>query len=196
MILCVMRVSAQHAVISSSASSATQQNPVSEGYTLQPGDAIQITVYRQPDLTTSTRLGSDGMITFPLIGRVAVGGMNIATAQQTILKRLADDYLVNPQVSLTVLEYTKKHFTLLGQVAHPGAYDLPNEGKLTLLEAIGLAGGYTDYANPSRIVIKRRGVHGKDTVIKINAEKMAKEQAGSAFEIQPGDAISVPQGLF
>ena len=165
-------------------------------YVLQPSDVIQISVYRQPDLTTAVRLAADGSITFPLIGRVVLSGLIVQQAQDLLAAKLGADYLVNPQVMIVVVEYTKKHFTILGQVQRPGAYDLPVEGKLSLLQAVGLAGGFTRIASPSRIVVKRMMKDKKEKVIKIDAAKMANKTSDEECFIQEGDAITVPESYF
>ena len=73
---------------------------------------------------------------------------------------LAKDYLVNPHVNVNVTEYSKRRITILGQVQKPGSYDMPDREAVTLLQAIGMAGGYTRIADPSKITFKRRiGMH-------------------------------------
>jgi len=165
-------------------------------YVLQPSDVVQISVYREPDLTSVVRLAADGSITFPLIGRVVLSNLTVQQAQDLLVRKLGDDYLVNPQVMLVVMEYTKQHFTILGEVQKPGAYDLPVEGKLSILQAVGLAGGFTRIASPSRIVVKRKMKNKKETVIKINATKMANKTSDEEFLVQEGDAITVPESYF
>jgi len=165
-------------------------------YVLRPSDAVQISVYREQDLAIAARLAADGSITFPLIGRVVLSGLNIEQAQELLVRKLGEDYLVNPQVMVTVVEYTRQHFTLLGQVQKPGAYDLPVEGKMTLLQAVGAAGGFTRVANPNRITVKRVGKDKKEEVIKVNASKQAEKTAEDAFFIQEGDTITVPESWF
>jgi polysaccharide export outer membrane protein len=167
----------------------------SSGYVLRSSDAVQVTVYREPDLTTLVRLAGDGSITFPLIGRVVISGMTVQQAQDTIAKRLGADYLVNPHVTMTVVEYTKQYFTVLGQVQRPGAYELPGDAKLSLLQGIGMAGGFTRLANTAHVVVKRK-VGNEEKIIKVNAVKLANENSGEAFLVQIGDTISVPESLF
>ena len=165
-------------------------------YVLRPSDVVQISVYREPDLASVVRLAADGSITFPLIGRVVLSGYTVQQAQDLLVRKLGADYLVNPQVMLVVMEYTKQHFTILGQVQRPGAYDLPVEGKLSILQAVGIAGGFTRIASPSRIVVKRLTKEQKEVVIKINATKLANKTSDEEFFIQEGDAITVPESYF
>lgn len=165
-------------------------------YVIQPSDVVQISVYREPDLTSVVRLAADGSITFPLIGRVVLSGLTVQQAQDLLAQKLGDDYLVNPQVMVTIAEYTKRHFTILGQVQKPGAFDLPVDEKLTILQAVGMAGGFTRIASPSRIVVKRLTKDKKEVVIKVNVAKLANKTSDEEFFIQEGDAITVPESYF
>ncbi len=112
-------------------------------------------MFQEDDLDCVLRVSKDGTITFPLIGRVVIGGKTPQDAALAIKALLAKDYLVNPQVNVTVTEYAKRLFTVLGQVQRPGSYDLPDRDPLTLIQAIGMAGGYTRIADPGKITLKR-----------------------------------------
>src|SRR5207302_10173422 len=93
---------------------------------LSPNDLVDIKVFREDDLRVNARIAKDGTITFPLIGSVRIGGMSIHDASKTICELLEKDYLVNPQVAVSVREYAKRTFTILGQVQRAGAYDFPD----------------------------------------------------------------------
>ena len=162
---------------------------------LMPNDVVQIKVFQEDDLDSLLRISKDGTITFPLIGSVELGGKTPEEAALTIKALLAKDYLVNPQVNVTVVEYAKRLFTVLGQVQRPGSYELPNSNTLTLIQAIGMAGGYTRIADPSKITLKRAG-DGKETVLRLNAKKMAGGGAESGFTVSSGDIITVGESIF
>ncbi len=164
-------------------------------YILAPSDLVEVKVYQEDDLETKVRVARDGTITFPLVGAVKVGGKSPQEAAELIRDRLARGYLINPQVTVNVLEYTKYRLTVLGQVQKPGSYDFPDRERLTLLEAIGLAGGYTRGANPSKVVIKRL-VNGQETVFQVDAKTMASQGSAKGFEVQPGDVITVAESIF
>jgi protein involved in polysaccharide export with SLBB domain len=164
-------------------------------YVLATNDLISIKVFQEDDLQTQVRVAKDGTITFPLIGVVRVGGKTPQEAARTIRDMLAKGYLVNPQVTVNVLEYFKYRLTVLGQVQKPGSYDFPDRDRLTLLEAIGLAGGYTRAADPSKVLIKRL-VNGKEKVYRLNAKNMASQQSTTEFEVLPGDVITVAESIF
>lgn len=167
---------------------------VESNYVLTPNDLVRISVFQEEDMTTEARIASDGTVTFPLIGVVRLGGKTVIGAQKTIRDLLDKDYLVNPQVTVSVQEFTKRRFTILGQVNNAGTYDIPANEKLTLLDAVGLAGGFTRIANTARVTLKR-AVGGKESVIKLDAKRMAREE-GNSFEVKDGDTITVPESIF
>lgn len=167
----------------------------SENYVLGPNDIIQVKVYREADLESRVRIGKDGTATFPLIGTVNIGGKTVEATTKLIQDLLNKDFLVNPQVSISVAEYAKRRFTVLGQVQKPGIFEIPTEEKITLLQAIGMAGGYTRLAEPSRITVKRT-VNGKEVLFQLNARAMAKDTGAQPFEVQPDDTITAGERIF
>ncbi len=162
---------------------------------LAPNDVIEIKVFQEKDLDTTTRISDDGKISFPLIGEVAVGGRTVQQATRQIRDRLEARFLIDPQVSLTVVEHTKRLFTVLGQVQRPGTYRFPDREVLNLIQVIGIAGGYTRLADPARVTIKRR-TDGKETVIRLDAKRMARDETAKAFDVAPGDIITVGERFF
>jgi polysaccharide export outer membrane protein len=113
-----------------------------------------------------------------------------------IAAKLRDGYLVHPQVSITVRQYAKKLFTVLGEVQKPGSYDMQGLQEITLLQAVGMAGGYTKVADAGNVTIKRLE-GGREKVQKFNAKKMASGSSGTtAIMIRPGDVITVGESLF
>jgi protein involved in polysaccharide export with SLBB domain len=162
-------------------------------YILAPNDLVDIKVFQEDDLESKLRISRDGTITFPLIGQVRIGGRTPQQAARIIRDALARGYIINPQVTVNVLSFTKYRVTVLGQVQKPGSYDFPDREKLGLLEAIGLAGGYTRGANPSRVLVKR--VDGQERVFRVNAKAMASGRTPT-FEVIPGDVITVSESRF
>ena len=160
-----------------------------------PNDVLEIKVFQEDDLACRLRVSPKGTIIFPLIGVVAVGDMTPQEAAETIRVKLANDYLVNPQVTVTVYDYGKRRFAVLGEVQKAGTYDMPEREKVTLLDAIAMAGGYTRIADPAKITLKRKKGE-KQTIVRLNAKTMAKDDRVVSFEIQPGDVITVGESLF
>jgi protein involved in polysaccharide export with SLBB domain len=164
-------------------------------YRLSPDDLLDFRIYQEPDFDAVIRVSGDGSAIFPMIGRVNIAGMTITQATETLRQRYMAGYLANPQVNLTVRTYAKKTFTILGQVQKPGAYPIEGNEEISLLQAIGMAGGYTRIANPSNVVVKRNE-GGIEKVYNFNAKKMARTATGSTFRIMPGDVITVAESIF
>jgi len=160
---------------------------------ISPKDLVK--VFQEDDLESTLRVAEDGTIVFPLIGKIGISGRSPQEAAGVIRDALRNGYIRNPQVSVTVVEHYKRRFTVLGQVQKPGAYELPDTESITLLQAIGMAGGYTNIADPGKVVVKRRS-EGKETIYKLNAREMAKGGASNAFQITNGDVVSVGESWF
>ena len=167
----------------------------SQAYILAPSDVLQVKVYQEDDLETKLRIGKDGTTSFPLIGVIHIGGKTVDQASKIIRDRLAQNFLVNPQVTLTILEYSKRRFTVLGQVQKPGTYEIPGEESVTLLQAIAMAGGYTRLANKANVTVSRRG-NGKQIAYNLDAKSATNESDTKPFEIFPEDTITVPERIF
>jgi protein involved in polysaccharide export with SLBB domain len=167
----------------------------SDSYVLRANDLVHITVFQEDDLTTETRISKSGYITFPLIGPVELSGKSVAAATAEIRTRLDKDYIINPQVTLTLMEFAQQWVTVLGEVQKPGQVEIPPEGGLDLLGAIALAGGYTRVANPSHVIV-RRVVGNQDRVLLVNAKQLSKDPTVPQFMVQPGDRISVGESMW
>lgn len=165
-------------------------------YRLSANDLLDFRVFQEPELDGVIRVSGDGTAIFPLIGAVPVVGRTITEATEAIKARYRDGYLVYPQVSLTVRTFAQKLFTVLGQVQKPGSYDMKGSDEITLLQAIGMAGGYTKIANPGRVTVKRLEAGGGERVIKLDAKRMARGDDSSSFYVKPGDVITVAESLF
>jgi polysaccharide export outer membrane protein len=165
-------------------------------YKLSANDLLDFRVFQEPELDGVIRVSGDGSAIFPLIGAVPVAGRTVAQATEQIKARYRDGYLAYPQVSLTVRTYAQKLFTVLGQVQKPGSYDMKGSDEITLLQAIGMAGGYTKIANPGRVTVKRQQEDGGERVIKLDAKRMARGDDSASFYVKPGDVITVAESLF
>jgi protein involved in polysaccharide export with SLBB domain len=164
-------------------------------YKLSANDLIHIKVFGEDELECSSRIARDGTVPFPLLGSIGVGGKTVLEATSAIQSALRS-YLVNPQVALRILEYNKRRFTVLGQVNRPGTFDMPDDSPLSLLEAIGMAGGYSRLANPSKVTVRRSSPGGFEDIFKVDAKRMAKSKTDTPFLIQPGDTVVVEESLF
>jgi polysaccharide export outer membrane protein len=173
---------------------AQSQDPAN--YRISPNDVLDFKVFQEADLDAQVRVAGDGTAIFPLIGSVTLGGKTVSEATGLLRQHYLNGYLVNPQVSLIVQTYARKTFTVLGQVQRPGAYDIVGDQSIGLLEAIGMAGGYTRIADPGNITI-RRTENGREQMFKVNAKHPGKNaEALSQYRTQPGDIITVGESIF
>lgn len=164
-------------------------------HTLGEGDVVEIKVYQEDELTTKARVDSEGKVAMPLLGAIKVGGRSVETAQNRIRDLLERDYLRAPQVSMTLIEFSKKRFSVLGEVNQPGFFMIPEGESMNVLQAIASAGGFTPYARSGDIVVKRK-VNGQEETIRVDAKAIAKKKRAPNLEIQGGDAIYVNQSFF
>lgn len=167
------------------------------GYLLQPGDRVSIRIYPEDEYIKGgeMEISSEGNITLPLVGKIAVAGKTIIEAERTIRDLLAEDYLVSPEVVIEVLQYKQHSVVVLGQVRKPGTYPFPQgTTQLTLLQAISLAGGFSDVANTKKIQVMRNKEGAKQT-IQANAEAIINGKEHD-IEVMPGDIVNVSESLF
>jgi polysaccharide export outer membrane protein len=162
---------------------------------LKPSDVILVKVYQEEDLETKTAIDRDGLITLPLLGAVQVGSKTPEQATALIRELYAKDYLVNPRVSLSILEHAKLRFTVMGQVQRPCTYEFPADEPLNLLQGIAMAGGYTRMGSPSKVSLQRMQ-NGQPAIYPLNADQMSKDKKAKPFEIMPDDIITVGERIF
>jgi polysaccharide export outer membrane protein len=112
-----------------------------ENYRLGPEDEIEIRVWDHDDLTRKTRIAMNGTISFPFVGDIKAGGLTVGELQKEIEHRLGPDYIIDPHVNVTVIDFKSQKFFVVGNVQKPGAYPLTKN--ISVIEAISLAGGLT-----------------------------------------------------
>ncbi|MCK5707913.1 MAG: polysaccharide export protein [Candidatus Aureabacteria bacterium] len=165
-------------------------------YKLQSGDLLKITVHNQPDLTTRTRVSSDGFITFPLLGKIFLTGLTAQELEIRLKGLLEEDYLVNPQVLVFIEEYHPREISVLGEVMKPGKYNMPKEKDLTLLEAIAMAGGFSKDADRDKSQVMRTE-NGKKETIQIKVTDITKKGLKDKdILLKVGDIIFIPESFF
>lgn len=150
-------------------------------YRLGADDVISVSVFDEPDLSLKeARISSAGTITMPLIGQISVKGLSIAEAENTIHDLYLGDYLKKPDIAITIVEY--RQFYVNGEVNKPGGYSY-REG-MTVQRAITLAGGFTERASRSSILLVRENSDGYPV------------KAELATVVRPGDVITVEESFF
>lgn len=112
-------------------------------FVLGPGDVIRVTVFQNPDLTLETRVSENGMISFPLIGQVSVGGLTVSDAEKKVAKLLRDGgFVLQPQVNILPVQIRGNQVSVLGQVNRPGRYPL-DVANAKVTDMLAVAGGIT-----------------------------------------------------
>jgi polysaccharide export outer membrane protein len=164
-------------------------------YVLQPSDLIRIVIFQEPDLEREVRMSAEGKISLPLINEVDLKGKTIAQAQQIIHDRYDKDYLVNPQINLTVLEYNKADVLVLGSVNSPGPVTIPPDRPLNLLDAIARAGSFNRLADRKRVRLTRETEDHRTVARIINTDDLMQSNSSNQEILQKGDVIFVPERI-
>ena len=185
-LLCALAgtMQAQNDASSHDAGAKPATNP-SHSLLLGPGDLVEMSVYNVPELTTKTRVSSNGDIYCPLIGYMHVGGLTADEAQAKIEKRLSD-FVKNPHVSLFVAEYASQGVSVLGEVTRPGVY--PVLGQQHLLDVISAAGGLTEKSGRN-LTVTHRG--DPDRTVTIALPRNLSDNSETNVAVFPGDTIIV-----
>jgi polysaccharide export outer membrane protein len=151
------------------------------GYRLGPGDQIRLTTFRHEDLSGEFQLDGEGSFAMPLVGQIHASGQTARQLERRVEIALkSGDYLVDPRVSIEVLNY--RPFYIIGEVRAPGSY--PYVNGMTVVNAVALAGGFSYRADQNGMILSRGGA---------NAEKssVAADEA-----LLPGDILEVPERFF
>ena len=152
-----------------------------DDYKLGPGDRVRVTVYGEEDLSGEFQLDSAGYVRLPLIGQIPASGHSAFQLEGNVESALENGYLRSPRVSIEVTTY--RPFYIIGQVNRPGQYAYVSN--MSALDAVGLAGGFTEHAVESVVHIRHEGESKEHTVA-----------PDEAVKIRPGDVIRVDQTLF
>ncbi|WP_428035824.1 polysaccharide biosynthesis/export family protein [Amphritea sp.] len=161
-------------------SAASAESSTLSDYRLGSGDLLSIQVFGEDDLSMEIRLSDAGTIAYPFLGELRVLNMTIGNLSSMIEERLADGYLLDPHVSITVKEY--RQFFINGEVQEPGGY--PYQPGLTLQKAVALAGGFTERASKSKLFVSHDGETTDPQLVQLNTL------------IKPGDIITIEQSFF
>lgn len=171
-------------------------------YVIGAEDVIDIKVWGHDDLSRSIIVAADGYFSFPLIGRVRAAGLTVRQLENQIARLLDKDYIVNPQVTVTVSEYKSKKVFILGEIARPGAYYLSKTD--TLLEIISKAGGVTSNAGREIMIVRPTAKEGtvqqpigldskNSEIIQVDLEALLSGDVAENVDVQNNDTIYVPK---
>jgi polysaccharide export outer membrane protein len=169
---------------------AAQVKPHDDSFVIGPDDVLSISVWKEPDVSRSVPVRSDGKISLPLAGEVQAGGTTPRQLEKAIAAKL-QSYISEPEVTVIVQQINSQKFNILGLVSKPGAYPLTNSA--TVLDAIALAGGFRDFAKQKSIYILRQNPDGSQTRIPFNYKDVIKgKNVEQNIRLQPRDTIVVP----
>ena len=168
-------------------------------YTIGAQDVVTITVFGEPDLSNKYTVEQDGTFTFPLIGRVKAGGVTLRALEQDLKAKLADGYLRNPQVNVSIETYRSQRILVLGEVRAPAEYQLT--GDMSLLAALARAGGPTPAAGHEAVIVRPPhhpvGDGAKPTgdaeIIKVDLVALQAGSLSLNVPLMDGDTVTVPK---
>jgi polysaccharide export outer membrane protein len=161
-----------------------------DDYVLGPGDAIRIQVFQNPDLTVEARVSEAGVISYPLLGAVRIGGMSPTNVEKLISQRLRDGkFLQNPQVTVNITTFRSQQVSVLGNVTRPGRYPIETTG-MRLSEVLSLAGGVAATGADDVVLVTSRS--GKPIRLEIDLVDMfASGDLSQDPQMQAGDVVYV-----
>ncbi len=166
-----------------------------EEYTVGVDDILEISVLQPDSFSRVVNVAPDGNITFPYIGNIKVAGLTIIEIEKKIQQALADGYLKNPVVSVSLKESRSRKFFVYGEVVKPGPY--PLDENTTVLRAISMAGGFTRFGSSSRVkVLRPRKDNRGYKAIKIDIKKVMDGNSAEDILLKPGDMVVVSEGIF
>lgn len=164
--------------------------------TLRPGDVLSISVFRVAEFSKNVRVDEDGMFTYPLCGDIKAEGLTPRTVGKELEKKLTRQ-IANPHVDVFVESWAPRTVYILGEVNSSMSMELPTYGKMTALQAISAAGGFTESADLNNVCVLRRvgkPGHTKLERIKIDVSALvSKHSGGDDFRLRPEDTIIIPK---
>lgn len=162
-------------------------------YRLRAMDVLKVQVFDQPTLDREVRVNQDLTINLPLIGAVDVRNRSVRTLEREVTALYKADFLVNPQINVTIIEYAPKTVNVFGAVNSPAAVPLPPERGFSLLDAIAKAGGFSRLANRNRVSLTRIDANSQAQNFLIDADQLMIGDTTNRWPLRDGDVIFVPE---
>lgn len=165
-------------------------------YRLNPGDILEISIWKDDAMLRTVTVLPDGMISYPLAGHINVAGMTAAELERELTNRLIEGrFYTNPALNVRVVQTQGNQIYVLGEVRTPGAFEAKR--RLDVMQALSLAGGLTEYADRNDIVILRRNGNQRRTFRFDYAGAMSGGRPERNIVLESGDTVVVPsKGLF
>lgn len=162
----------------------------SGSYKIGPGDVLHISVWQNKNLDRVVTVRPDGMVSFPLVNDIRAAGRTPMELQGALTKKLGL-YLTNPQATVVVQQVRSFTVSVLGEVQHPGRYEMRSDGA-TVLDVLAQAGGFTNFANKGDIGVLRKGPKGTQRIPFRYKKAISGNPGNSDFCVEPGDIVIVP----
>ncbi|WP_158748946.1 polysaccharide biosynthesis/export family protein [Acidobacterium sp. S8] len=162
-------------------------------YRIQPSDQLQLSYRYTPEYDESLTIQPDGVTTVKLVGSVKIGGLTLEEARTSILAQL-NTRLNQPEISLTLSNFVKPSYTVVGQVSSPGKFEM--HGTISAIDAIAMAGGFKDSAKHSQVILFRRADGDTASTRILNIKKLMNPKHPELDEdvmLKPGDLLVVPK---
>lgn len=183
-LLVSIRMSAQ------TAPEATSDQAHDDTFIIGEDDVLTVNVWKEPDVSRTLPVRSDGKISLPLAGEVQASGQTPHQLEMAIAAKLKS-LIEDPEITVIVAEIKSRKFNILGEVAKPGSYPLTNAA--TVLDAIALAGGFKDFAKQKSIYVLRKDSSGAESRLPFNYKDVVKgKHAEQNVRLQAHDTVVVP----
>ena len=166
------------------------KTPHDDSFVIGNDDVLAISVWKEPELTKSIPVRSDGKISLPLVGELTAAGQTPLQLEREITDKLKG-FITSPEVTVIVEKVNSRKYNILGEITKPGSYMLTAD--TTIMDAIAAAGGFRDFAKKSGVYILRKSADGRETNLKFNYKEFLKgKNSAQNVKLQPNDTIIVP----
>jgi polysaccharide export outer membrane protein len=161
-----------------------------DNFVIGNDDVLAISVWKEPELTKSVPVRSDGKISLPLVGEIQAAGQTPHQLEQVITEKLKS-FITTPEVTVVVEKVNSRKYNVLGEVTKPGSYPLTSE--MTIMDAIAAAGGFRDFAKKTGVYVLRKSPSGQEAHLKFNYKDFIKgNNSAQNIKLEPNDTIIVP----
>jgi polysaccharide export outer membrane protein len=161
-----------------------------DSYVIGAEDVISVYVWKEPDMSKSVPVRPDGMISLPLVGEVKAAGYTPVQLQD-VLAAAMKKFVSDPQVTVVVEKISSLSFNIVGEVTHPGYFPLTR--RMTVLDAIAMAGGFKDFAKTKKVYVLRTAANGNQERLPFNYKDVIHgKNEQQNIELHPRDTIVVP----
>ena len=163
--------------------------PLASEYIIGPDDLLQVSVWKNETMSRTLPVRPDGKISLPLLDDIQAAGLTPLQLRDKIAAALAE-FMPNPEVAVSLIEVRSYRVSVLGEVQKPGVLQL--KAPTTVLEALALAGGFRDFASPSKIIIFRKDAQGQTQRLRFNYNRAVGSAGEDNVSLRSGDVIVVP----